>query len=46
MLNNIKKSFLSVSACVISMIAVLGVSPASLFLLYEPDAPECIKKDL
>ncbi len=46
MLKTIKKSLLSTSACMIAMIAAVGVSPLSLFLLYEPDAPECLKKNL
>lgn len=46
MFKNVKKSLLSVSAFMIALVAVVGVSPRSLLLLYEPDAPECLKVDL
>jgi cyclic lactone autoinducer peptide len=46
MFKNIKKYLLSGAACMIAMVAAVGVSPLSLFLLYEPDAPKCLKKDL
>jgi len=41
-----KKPLLSAAAFMIAFVAASGVSPFSLLFAYEPDAPDCLKKEL
>ena len=46
MMNKLKKIVLSVTAVMITLVAMSGASPASMWLIYEPDMPDSIKKQL
>ncbi|MCC5911716.1 MAG: cyclic lactone autoinducer peptide [Clostridiaceae bacterium] len=46
MLNIIKRNILSITASVLTLVAMSGVSTTSMWAIYEPDMPESIKKDL
>lgn len=41
-----KKYLFSAAAFVLTIVAASGASPYSGWLTYEPDMPECLKKDL
>ncbi|TZE82542.1 cyclic lactone autoinducer peptide [Calorimonas adulescens] len=44
MFKKIGKSLLASLASVITLVAFTGVSPASIWILYEPDMPDALKK--
>ena len=46
MWRNLKTFLLSSSACIISLIALSGVSTRCAWIIYEADIPESLKKDL
>ncbi|SNT21971.1 cyclic lactone autoinducer peptide [Anaerovirgula multivorans] len=46
MFKKLKTSVLSVAACLLTIVAMSGVSPASMWYIYEPDIPKSIKKEL
>ncbi len=41
-----KKSLLSAAAFMLTVVAATGVGIYSLHWMYEPDAPDCLKKEL
>lgn len=45
MVKKLKNNILSVAACLLTLVAMSGVSPTSMWYIYEPDAPQSIKKN-
>lgn len=46
MLKNLKTFLLSTSACLLTLVAMTGVSTRCMWWIYEPDMPESLKRDL
>lgn len=46
MLRKLKTNVLSLTACLLTVVAMTGASPTSMWYIYEPDIPESIKKEL
>lgn len=46
MLRNVKRFLLSASAFVLTFIALSGVGTRCHWVVYEPDIPESLKRDL
>lgn len=46
MLNKIKTNILSLSACFLTVIAMSSANLFSIWMIYEPDIPQSLKKDL
>ncbi|AYO29362.1 cyclic lactone autoinducer peptide [Biomaibacter acetigenes] len=44
MFKKIGKSLLTSLASIITLVAFTAVSPASIWILYEPDIPDALKK--
>lgn len=41
-----KRYLFSAAAFMLTVVALTGVSPRSSLWAYEPDAPDCLKRDL
>lgn len=46
MFKSLKIFLLSAAACLITLVAMSGVSTACMHWTYEPDIPESLKRDL